>query len=74
VQRDEIAVSPQAADHAGRRPRDQSNSPNAGFRPIGSAGLTEPFTAATDVNGKTIVARSRSTCRVRVGLATTLIP
>jgi predicted porin len=30
------------------------NSPNAGFRPIGSAGLTKPFTAAADVNGRTI--------------------
>jgi predicted porin len=30
------------------------NSPGAGFRPIGSAGLTKPFTAAADVNGKTI--------------------
>jgi predicted porin len=32
-----------------------SNSRNAGFRPIGSAGLTKPFTAAADVNGETIV-------------------
>jgi predicted porin len=31
-----------------------SNSRNAGFRPIGSAGLTKPFTAAADVNGETI--------------------
>jgi hypothetical protein len=30
------------------------NSPGAGFRPIGSAGLTKPFTAAADVNGRTI--------------------
>jgi predicted porin len=32
------------------------NDRNAGFRPIGSAGLTKPFTAATDVNGRTITA------------------
>jgi predicted porin len=31
------------------------NSPNAGFRPSGSAGLTKPFTAADDVNGRTIL-------------------
>jgi predicted porin len=31
------------------------NSRNAGFRPIGSAGLTKPFTAPEDVNGKTII-------------------
>jgi predicted porin len=31
------------------------NSPNAGFRPSGSAGLTKPFTAPEDVNGKTIL-------------------
>jgi len=31
-----------------------ANSRNAGFRPIGSAGLTKPFTAASDVNGETI--------------------
>lgn len=31
------------------------NAANAGFRPIGSAGLTKPFTAATDVNGRTIL-------------------
>jgi len=30
------------------------NDPAAGFRPIGSAGLTKPFTAAEDVNGRTI--------------------
>jgi predicted porin len=30
------------------------NDPNAGFRPAGSAGLTKPFTAAADVNGRTI--------------------
>jgi predicted porin len=30
------------------------NDPNAGFRPAGSAGLTKPFTAASDVNGRTI--------------------
>jgi predicted porin len=30
------------------------NSRNAGFRPIGSAGLTKPFTAPEDVNGKMI--------------------
>jgi hypothetical protein len=30
------------------------NSRNAGFRPIGSAGLTKPFTAPDDVNGRTI--------------------
>ena len=33
----------------------RSNARNAGFRPIGSAGLTKPFTAAADVNGETIV-------------------
>lgn len=32
-----------------------SNARNAGFRPIGSAGLTKPFTAASDVNGETII-------------------
>jgi predicted porin len=31
------------------------NSPRAGFRPSGSAGLTKPFTAPEDVNGKTII-------------------
>lgn len=31
------------------------NARNAGFRPSGSAGLTKPFTAATDVNGRTIL-------------------
>ncbi|HEY0987778.1 MAG TPA: porin [Kofleriaceae bacterium] len=31
-----------------------SNDPNAGFRTNGSAGLTKPFTAADDVNGRTI--------------------
>ncbi len=31
------------------------NDRNAGFRPIGSAGLTKPFTAPEDVNGRTIV-------------------
>src|SRR6185295_7598555 len=31
------------------------NAHNAGFRPIGSAGLTKPFTAPEDVNGKTIL-------------------
>ena len=31
------------------------NSANAGFRPSGSAGLTKPFTAPQDVNGKTII-------------------
>jgi predicted porin len=30
------------------------NAHSAGFRPSGSAGLTKPFTAATDVNGRTI--------------------
>jgi predicted porin len=30
------------------------NSATAGFRPSGSAGLTKPFTAPEDVNGKTI--------------------
>src|SRR5262245_7089071 len=30
------------------------NDPNAGFRPSGSAGLTKTFTAANDVNGRTI--------------------
>jgi predicted porin len=30
------------------------NARNAGFRPIGSAGLTKPFTAPGDVNGKRI--------------------
>jgi predicted porin len=30
------------------------NDRNAGFRPIGSAGLTKPFTAGADVNGETI--------------------
>jgi predicted porin len=30
------------------------NAHNAGFRPIGSAGLTKPFTAPEDVNGRTI--------------------
>ena len=30
------------------------NAARAGFRPSGSAGLTKPFTAATDVNGRTI--------------------
>ena len=30
------------------------NDPNAGFRPAGSAGLTKPFTLASDVNGRTI--------------------
>jgi predicted porin len=30
------------------------NDRNAGFRPIGSAGLTKPFTAPEDVNGRTI--------------------
>jgi predicted porin len=32
-----------------------SNEPNAGFRPVGSAGLSKPFTAAEDVNGRTIL-------------------
>jgi predicted porin len=32
-----------------------ANSPDAGFRPSGSAGLTKPFTAPEDVNGKTIL-------------------
>lgn len=31
-----------------------ANERNAGFRPIGSAGLTKPFTAPSDVNGETI--------------------
>jgi predicted porin len=31
------------------------NSASAGFRPSGSAGLTKPFTAPEDVNGKTIL-------------------
>ena len=31
------------------------NDANAGFRPAGSAGLTKPFTAPEDVNGKTIL-------------------
>jgi predicted porin len=31
------------------------NARNAGFRPSGSAGLTKPFTLATDVNGRTII-------------------
>ena len=31
------------------------NDANAGFRPSGSAGLTKPFTAAADVNGRTIL-------------------
>jgi hypothetical protein len=30
------------------------NQANAGFRPSGSAGLTKTFTAADDVNGRTI--------------------
>jgi hypothetical protein len=30
------------------------NETNAGFRPSGSAGLTKTFTAANDVNGRTI--------------------
>jgi predicted porin len=30
------------------------NDPNAGFRPSGSAGLTKPFTAPADVNGRKI--------------------
>mgnify|MGYP000848937838 CR=1 FL=1 len=30
------------------------NDANAGFRPAGSAGLKSPFTAAADVNGRTI--------------------
>ena len=30
------------------------NQANAGFRPSGSAGLTKTFTAANDVNGRTI--------------------
>lgn len=31
-----------------------ANDPDAGFRPSGSAGMTKPFTAPGDVNGKTI--------------------
>jgi predicted porin len=31
------------------------NSPDAGFRPVGSAGLSKPFTEAADVNGRTII-------------------
>lgn len=31
-----------------------ANDPKAGFRTSGSAGLTKPFTAADDVNGRTI--------------------
>jgi len=31
-----------------------ANERDAGFRPIGSAGLTKPFTAPSDVNGETI--------------------
>jgi hypothetical protein len=30
------------------------NQDNAGFRPVGSAGLTKPFTDAQDVNGRII--------------------
>ena len=30
------------------------NEANAGFRPSGSAGLTKTFTAANDVNGRSI--------------------
>jgi len=32
-----------------------ANAAHAGFRPSGSAGLTKPFTAAADVNGRTIL-------------------
>jgi predicted porin len=31
-----------------------ANDPNAGFRPSGSAGMTKPFTAPGDVNGRAI--------------------